>query len=75
MTDRNCKECKHKKEKGCELWECRFEQDTDKVLRIKVLQTIGHYFGGLIQEGYDYELLAKCNRELMAQVREIENEG
>lgn len=73
MTDRNCKECKHKKEKGCELWECRFEQNTDKVLRIKVLETVGQYFAGLVKEGQDIDLLMKCNRELLAQIRGIDN--
>lgn len=79
MTDRNCKECKHRKTSKdgitmCELWECEYELNEDKVLRLKVLQTVGSYFGELLQEGYDYDLLTKCNRELLKRIREIENE-
>ena len=25
-NDRDCEHCVHKKEKGCEVWDCEFEQ-------------------------------------------------
>lgn len=78
MTDRNCKECKHRKTSKdgitmCELWKCEYESNEDKVLRIKVLETVGQYFAGLVKEGQDVDLLMKCNRELLAQIRGIDN--
>ena len=49
MSDRDCENCKHHTEKGCDSWDCEFEPCEDAVSRQAVLDAIeddnrnGHY--------------------------------
>lgn len=69
--DRDCKNCRHKKSQGCELWECKYDKIDEPLDKLEVLQTIGLFFADKVKAGKDYDLIMECNRELLKRVREL----
>ena len=43
MNDRDCENCKHHTEKGCDSWDCNFERRMTREEAIKQLKTDGCY--------------------------------
>lgn len=49
LTDRPCSVCKHHTEKGCERWNCVFEEEPDEIDKSAMLSDI--YMEGVNMSG------------------------